>query len=227
MQKRSRGEISVYRQLFADNRDFFRIVRIVKEELATDGSSYRLQAETVQDGLECLLNSSFDPALQSPIKEGDLWIAGFINGDLQNGILLQRLHSLADPLHPKAVMSETVLSSRKGKRINVSNDHGATLTENAVLGPALVVWLKKLTAQVKGLADGINSLAQHGRTHTHVSGAPGTPTATPVPPATATATPEKTAITNLEADTETSKFLSDLLFIQEKGLDNSPKAGSQ
>ena len=226
IKRKAHGEIALFKQLFSDNRDFFRVVRILKEEMATDGSSYHLQAETVQDGLECLVNSSFDPAVQSPIQKNDLWLCAFINGDLRNGILIQRIHNITAPLHPKVVREgETVLSSRKGKRINVSNDHSATLTESAVLGPALVKWLKKLTTEVKSLADDINSLAGNLRTHTHVGGPPGSPTGPPTPPATASATPEKTAITNLEAKTETDKFLSDIFYIQEKGLDNSPKEG--
>ena len=227
IKRKTHGEIALFKQLFSDNRDFFRVVRILKEEMATDGSSYHLQAETVQDSLECLVNSSFDPAVQSPIQKNDLWLCAFINGDLQNGILIQRIHNLTAPLHPKLVNSgETVLSSREGKRINVSNDHSATLTESAVLGPALVEWLKKLTKEIKGLADDINSLAGNVRTHVHPTTTPGSPTLAPTPPNTVTSAPEKTAITNLEAKTETDKFLSDLFYIQEKGLNNSPKAGS-
>ena len=221
MQKKGIGQVALYKQLFRDNRDFFRVVRIIKEEVASDGSGTMCQAETVTDGLECLLSLSWDPALQSPIQMGDLWLAGFVNGDLNNGFALQRLYNEKDKQHPKTVMGgATVLSSRKSKKIHVSNDHEATLTQSAVLGPALVEWLLKLTAEVKGLADAINSLKDWSAAHIH--GTPAGPSIMATPPPTATATPEKTAIGQLEQETETDKFLSDLLFIQEKGLTNSP-----
>ena len=224
MKKQTIGQVALYRQLFRDNRDFFRVVRIIKEEVAQDGSGTMLQAETVTDGLECLLSLSWDPALQSPVQEGDLWLAGFVNGDLNNGFAIQRLYNEKDKQHPKTVMGgATVLSSRKAKKIHVSNDATANLTQSAVLGPALVEWLLKLTAEVKNLADDINSLANHGRTHTHPTAALGPPS-TPTPPATASATAEKTAIGQLERKTETDKFLSDLLFIQERNLPNSPES---
>ena len=69
MKKQTIGQVALYKQLFRDNRDFFRVVKILGEEVATDGGSYHLQAETVTDSLECLLNMSFDPALQSPAKK--------------------------------------------------------------------------------------------------------------------------------------------------------------
>ena len=171
MKKQSIGQVALYKQLFRDNRDFFRVVKILGEEVATDGGSYHLQAETVTDSLECLLNMSFDPALQSPAKKDDIWLAGFVNGDLNNGIAIQRLYNMTAPLHPKAREGETVLSSRKGAKINVSNDHTATLTENAVLGPELVTWLLKLSAEVKGIGDKVNSHVSWARTHLHTSGA--------------------------------------------------------
>ena len=74
---------------------------------------------------------------------------------------------MTDPLHPKAREGETVLSSRKGKKINVSNDHTAKLTENAVLGPELVKWLLKLTSEIKSLADDLESLKNTYNSHNH------------------------------------------------------------
>ena len=183
MKKQTIGQISLYRQLFKDNKDFLRLVKILDEEMAVDGGSYQVKAETVTDSLECLLNMSFDPALQSPAQRDDIWLAGFINGDLNNGIAIHRLYNISSPLHPKSREGETVLSSRKGKKINVSNDHTATLTENAVLGPALVTWLLKLTAEIKSLADDLESLKNTYNSHNHnyidTIGGPSTPAPTP------------------------------------------------
>ena len=234
MKKQTIGQVALYKQLFRDNRDFFRIVKILGEEVASDGGSYHLQAETVTDSLECLLNMSFDPALQSPAKKDDIWLAGFVNGDLNNGIAIQRLYNMTAPLHPKAREGETVLSSRTGKKINVSNDHTATLTENAVLGPELVKWLLKLTAEIKSLADDLESLKNTYNSHNHnyidTIGGPTTPVPTPkittanAGQSSVTTAPEKSKIEGIEQEGETDKFLSDLLFVQERKLPNSPES---
>ena len=235
MQRKIHGQIALYKQLFRDNRDFFRIVRVTKVEVATDGSGTMLQCETVTDGLECFVSLSWDPALQSPVNEMDLWLVAFINGDLNNGIAIHRLYNMKDKQHPKGVMEDwTILSSREKKKVGVSNDHMATMTESAVLGPSLVVWLLKLTEQIKSIADDLESVKNTYNRHNHnyidTIGGPSVPVPTPkvttanTGVSAVTTAPEKQAIVNLERKTETDKFLSDLLFIQEKGLTNSPPA---
>lgn len=237
MKKQIIGGLALYKELFKDNRDFLRIVRITKEEVASDGSGTRMLCETVPDSLQCFITLSFNPALQSPAEKDDLWLVGFVNGDLNNGIAIQKIYNIKEPAHPKTVMQgETVLSSRKSKKINVSNDHSATLTENAVLGPSLVTWLLKLTTEIKSLADDLESLKNTYNSHNHnyidTIGGPSTPIPTPkvttanAGPSSVTTSPEKSAIENIEQETETDKFLSDLLYIQEKGLENSPKESS-
>ena len=232
MNKSVIGNIGLYREIFKDDRDFLRVVRIEKVEVATDGSGTRMLCETVIDSLECFIALSFDPALQSPPEKGDLWLAGFINGNLNQGIAIQRIYNLPDPAHPKTVMEgHTVLSSRVKKKVMISNDHKAEMTENAVLGPELVKWLLELTEEVKGIADKVNTLSSNLNSHIHQVtsiGAPSGPAGVllggvSVPLATSVTTaPEKASIEQIEADTETDKFLSDLMFIQEKQLDNSP-----
>ena len=159
MNKSVIGNIGLYKEIFKDDRDFLRVVRVEKVEVATDGSGTRMLCETVIDSLECFIALSFDPALQSPPEKGDLWLAGFINGNLNQGIAIQRIYNLPDPAHPKTVMEgHTVLSSRVKKKVMISNDHKAEMTENAVLGPELVKWLLKLTEEVKGIADDLETL---------------------------------------------------------------------
>ena len=143
---------------------------------------------------------------------------------MNDGYLLRQIVNDPFPLHPKAKESETVISSNPKKKINISNDHSATLTENAVLGPELIVWLLKLTEQIKSLADDITtldsriiSLAESGSWG--VAG----PKAIGWTANRASGTAEKTKITELEQTAETDKFLSDLLYIQEKDLTNSPE----
>ena len=216
------GAIATLQQIFDRNREFFKLVKVNRVEVAADGSSYKAECETAEDGLECFVNFSFNGDLESQCMPGDVWLCAFVNGDLNQGFLLQRIHNMTAPLHPKSRGGDTVLGSRPKKKIHLSNDHEATLMNSAVLGPELVAWLLKLSSEVKGLADKINSLVTWAAAHTHVSAAPASPTTPPAPPPTTTAAPEKLAVTALEATTETDKFLSDLVFIQEKGLKNSP-----
>ena len=230
MKRRGLGSIALYRELFAQEKDFLRIVKINSEEIARDGSGYNLQAETIPDGLECYISMSFDSAVESHAKKDDIWLCGFIDGQLGQGYLLKKLHNMSDVLHPKAREGETVLTSRKGKKINVSNDHLAAMIENAVLGKQLVAWLLKLTAEIKGIADEVNTLKNSYNSHQHIQALPLYPAVPPTGPTTALlsstsadTTPEKTSIEQLERKTETDKWLSDLLYIQEKNLDNSPE----
>ena len=200
----------------------FHLVKLLKnQEVAMDGSSYQVEAETIPEEYDCLLTVTQNENLEGGIAENQIWLAGFIDDNLNNGFLIRKIVNDQFKLHPKSKEGETVISSLPKKKINLSNDHTATLTENAVLGPELVQWLLKLTSEVKGLADKINSLKNWATTHTHPTAATGPPSTPTIPPTT-TATPEKTAVTQLEQTTETAKFQSDLVFIQEKGLPNKP-----
>ena len=200
----------------------FHLVRILKnQEVAMDGSSYQVEVETIPEEYDALVHVTQNENLEGGIAENQIWLAGFIDDNLNNGFLIRKIVNDQFKLHPKAKMGETVVSSLPKKKINLSNDHTAKLTENAVLGPELVKWLLKLTAEVKGLADKINSLKTWATTHTHPTAATGPPSTPTIPPTT-TATPEKTAVTQLEQTTETDKFQSDLVFIQEKNLTNKP-----
>lgn len=208
--------LSVYKQLFRDNRQYFVLVKIVEVEVAEDGASVQVTAEDVLNGHEHFFNASFDSALQGAILKNELWVACFANGDTSYGFLIQKVANEKHTIHPKARQGETVLSCTQGKKVNISSNHEAVLDQSAVLGPELVEWLLKLTAEVKGLANKINSLSQWAATHTHPVVSVGSPTGPPVVPATTTATPEKTAIEAIEPESETDKFLSDFCFIQER-----------
>ena len=212
----------------------FHLVKLLKnQEVAMDGSSYQVEAETIPEEYDCLLTVTQNENLEGGIAENQIWLAGFIDDNLNNGFLIRKIVNDQFKLHPKSKEGETVISSLPKKKINLSNDHTATLTENAVLGPELVKWLLKLTAEVKGLADELNSLNSKFLNHAHPTAAVGIPSYPgPFPAGTPPhrsnplnsnpANSEKTAITQLEQTTETDKFNSDLVFIQEKGLPNKP-----
>ena len=203
--KKQKASLASIAQMLAVRKQFLHIVRVIDEEMAEDGGSYQLLVELVQNSHECMVNCTFDPHLYGPAKKNDLWIAGFAQGDLNNGFLLQKLANLEDKIHPKARQDETVLSSRPKKRINISNDPRAQLTEPAVLGEQLRLWLVTLTEQVISLANSYNS-------HSHVSHGSPTPAQTAV----------QATLNTLKTQQRTAQWLSDLLFLQEKNLTNSP-----
>ena len=213
----------------------FHLVRILKnQEVAMDGSSYQVEVETIPEEYDALVHVTQNENLEGGIAENQIWLAGFIDDNLNNGFLIRKIVNDQFKLHPKAKMGETVVSSLPKKRINLSNDHTAKLTENAVLGQELVKWMLKLTTQIKSIADKLTSLDGGFQRHIHAttSGTTATPIA-PRPPTwmagdgdtaipTTTATPEKNAIAQIEQAIETNKFLSDLIYFQEKNLTNKP-----
>ena len=213
--------IDKLRQIFKDPTASLtlQIVRINKIEVAMDGSSYQAECETLPDEYEFLATITQNENLEGGVAEGQLWLAGLVGNDLNNGFLIRKINNDKSKLHPKAKEGGTVLSSQPGKNVYVSNNHDAVLHQAGILGPELVKWLLKLSSEVKGIADKVNSLKNWATTHAHPTAAIG-PASPPIVPPTTTATPEKTAITQLEAKTETDKFLSDLFFIQEKGKNN-------
>ena len=214
--------IDFFVSLFKDRRQFIQLVRIKDvPEIAMDGSAYQYEAETLPELYDCLITVTQNENLQGGIQTGQVWLACFYNGDLNRGFLLRQLIDMKYPLHPKSKEGETVISSVPNKRINISNDPTAALTEPIPLGNELVTWLLKLTEQIKSLANDVESLNTWASTHTHPTAAIGPPSVPVVPPTVST-TEEKTAIERLERETETAKFLSDLAFIQEKSLKNSP-----
>ena len=217
--------ISKLRQLFKEpTRDLsIQIVRLGDEsEVAMDGTAYQHSAETVPDRLECLVTVTQNENLEGGILKDQLWLAGFVNRNLNHGFLIRRIVNDPFPLHPKSKMGETVLSSVPKAKINVSNDHKAMLKENAVLGQELKTWLKELVTEVKSLAADLESLKTSFNSHTHPSSAPGSPTGPAAPLSAVSTTSETTKLNTLEGDERINKILSDLLFIQEKNLDNSP-----
>jgi len=222
IERQNIADLALFQQLFADNRQFVHIVEILEEEMATDGSSYQLRAETVIDRHECLLDCSFNPHLHGPALEGDLWLAIFVEGDLNNGFLLQKLNNMKCLIHPKAREGETVLSSRKGKKINISNDPTAMLTENGVLGQELKSFLKELVTAVDQIRGELDKVILWATSHTHISASPGSPTAPAVPVLSANTTVPKNTLAIQKEDRSLDKLLSDLVYIQEKKLPNSP-----
>ena len=211
----------------------FKLAKILEEpEVANDGSAFQVQVEIVPEGYETLITVPQNENLEGGLQKEQLWIACFLHsGNINNGFLLKKVITQPDPLHPKSKMGETVISSIPKKKINISNDHSAQLTENAVLGQALKAWNVRLCEEIISLADDIeaiknklNSLIGKYSSHTHVVAfgvaSPTPMTETPTPTTTAT---EKSKVNTLKGDPETDKWLSDLAFIQEKGLTNSPE----
>lgn len=216
------ADINLFKQIFSDTRQFIHIVKIIDQEVDTEGGSYNLNVNIINTDYDTYLNASFDQSIQGAILKNDLWLACFINGDINNGFLLRKLCNLECKVHPKARMDETVITSAKGKKINISNDPSAKLGENAVLGKELVAWMLKVTSEIKSIAGKITSLNTAINTHIHT--APTGPTTPNIIPSFTTGVAEGIALNQLELKIQTDKFLSDLFFIQEKSLKNSPKS---
>ena len=120
--------INKLRQLFKETtRDLsIQIVRLTEEsEVAMDGTAYQHSAEIVPDRLECLVTVTQNENLEGGILKDQLWLAGFINKNLNHGFLIRKIVNDPFPLHPKSKMGETVLSSVPKAKINISNDHKA------------------------------------------------------------------------------------------------------
>ena len=219
MRKRANiANIDLFKNIFEKNREWLALCRVAEEEVAQDGSSYQVKVRTVISQIQALVHVTHDPALQSAAKKDDLWLCCFLNGDYNQGFLIQRLATQAQPLHPKSKEGETVLSSRPGKNINLSNSPEAELTEPAVLGNVLSAWLVKLCEQINSIASDLESLKTTYNTHTHpVTLAP--PLATPplLSQSLVTTAPERLQINMLKGEAEQTKLKSDLVFVQERG----------
>ena len=207
----------------------FHLVRILKnQEVAMDGSSYQVEVETIPEEYDALVHVTQNENLEGGIAENQIWLAGFIDDNLNNGFLIRKIVNDQFKLHPKAKMGETVVSSLPKKKINLSNDHTAKLTENAVLGPELVKWMLKLTAEIKAIGDKVNSLNTWAISHTHIASGPGSqPTPANISYSITCSSrnnsySQKAKIVQLEQAIETNKFLSDLIYFQEKNLTNKP-----
>ena len=234
IKRQSIGQLNLYKKMFAENREFVRLARVLNVEIAKDNSSYNVFCETVDDAREFFATYSFNSAVQGQVLKNELWVVLFLDGDINQGLLVTKLHNLDDKFHPKAGGGNTVLTCPPGgKKIHISNNPTAILNENAVLGQALRAWLIRLCDQVRSLADDVesikNKLNAHitkYNTHVHIASGPGAPTAPTVSvdtPSAVTTAPEKTAVGTLKSDAELDKLLSDLCFIQERDK-NTPKS---
>lgn len=218
IRKQGLADISMFQQVFRDNKQFINIVKIVDQEVDTEGGSYNLNVNLVNTDTDTYVTATFNPSIQGPILKNELWLACFINGDLNNGFLIKRICNVECKLHAKARVDETVVTSKKGKNINLSNNTDAKLKENAVLGKELVSWMLQVTSQIRSLATKIDVMNAQILAHTHIVTLPTLPNTPPTGWVPVVATDVTIAITRLETFIETDKFLSDLVFIQEKGL---------
>lgn len=228
--------LPLLQELCRDKREWLSLCKIIEEEMASDGSAYQVLATTIPNQVEVLLTVTSDPAINSPARKDDLWICVFLEGDFNKGFLIQKITNMDQVLHPKAKEGETVVSSRPQKKINISNDHSAVLDEPALLGKTSSEWLVKLCEVIKSIAADLESLKLTYNAHTHafahvhtppnagISTGPAIPanTITPTSASIVTTTPEQGELDTLKSDNEQNKLKSDLVFIQEKKLTNSP-----
>ena len=218
------SNLSIFKEALRDNREWISLCQVMEEEMAMDGSAYQVKVETIPLGKEALVNVTRDPAISSPARPGDLWIVCFLSGNYNNGFLIKQVTSMEEKIHPKSVDGETVVSSRENKKINISNDPKAKLDEPLLLGKTTSEWLVKLVKEVKKINDKVETLNSKYKTHIHTSSS-----LTPQLPIPAAEDPQLAAdpltdrnLTNLESDPEQEKLKSDLAFVQERGLQNSP-----
>ena len=142
------SNLSLFKEALRDNKEWISLCQVKEEEMAMDGSAYQVKVETIPLQREALVHVTRDPAISSPARPGDLWIVCFLQGDYNNGFLIQQISSMQEKIHPKSVEGETVISSRKNKKINISNDPAAKLDEPLLLGKTTSEWLVRLTEQV-------------------------------------------------------------------------------
>lgn len=209
--------LGMFKQLFEDKINSISLVEVIEEEIAKDGSAYTVRCLTHPEGLECHLNLPSYAEVSAQAIKGDLWLAVFINNDIDQGFLVSPLNNSLRTMHPKARDGETVLQSRKDKSIFISNSHDATLTEPLILGNELKTWLIELTAAIMQLITAVATLNAAFNAHTHSHAAPGPPT--PAAPSSTANTDQPTqTLQGLIADPRIDRILSDLAYIQEKGL---------
>ena len=215
--------IDEIRQILQKNIAEFQLVKLKTAEVAMDATAYQCEAEIVPDGIDCLITITQNDAIESGIKEGQVWVCLFYKGNTREGYAIRRMITQPDPLHEKSKEGHTVVRSLQDKKIYLSNKRDATLEENAVLGQELKTWLKELTAEVRALADAINTVNSRVVQAAGWAAQPTASAATQVginlpiwaasgPPATSA----KTAVSGLEEDSRINKILSDLTFHQEK-----------
>ena len=102
-------------------------------------------------------------------------------------------------IHPKTVQGETVVCSRRGKNINLSNNPDTQLTEPLLLGNKTVEWIEELAGIVNELATTVSTMAS----------------LTTLPTGAANAATIAAKIAPLKL--KTAQLKSDLVFIQENG----------
>lgn len=213
----NRFDVAEFREILRDERVWLGIIKITSEtidqEIDIEGASYRVEAQTIPDQDPCFIYVTQGSGIESPVRKGQCWIAGFDEGNINRGFLISKISDMNSKLHPKAREENTVIRSEPEKRIFLSNNFEAEVNENIVLGQALKTWLSSLVDQIDSIAKDVESLKNTYNTHVHP--APGTPT----PSISAVTTlPEQTSLDTLKSDEEIDKILSDLGFIQEKGL---------
>lgn len=207
---------ALFSQIFNENREWITLCQIMEEEMAMDGSAYQVRVETIPLNREALVHVARDPAISSPAREGDLWICCFLKGDHNNGFLLQKVTNMNEKIHPKSVEGETVVSSRKEKNINLSNNPLADLDNPVLLGKVTSEWLVKLTKKIEDLTDDLNALVAKYNAHLLL---PQTTSTLPAQiPNQGTASTVKVELGTLKSDAEQTKLKSDLVFVQERGL---------
>ena len=218
------ANLASFKEALRDTKEWVSLCLIMEEEMAMDGSAYQVKVETLPLRREALVNVTRDPAISSPVRKNDLWICVFLNGDYNRGFLIQQISTLEDKIHPKSVAGETVVSSRERKKINLSNDPKANLDEPALLGKTVSEWLVDLIEQIKNLDDKVETLKSVYKTHVH--GSSSNPPSLPIPasadPRVAPSSGVNNGLDTLKSDQKQDTLKSDLVFLQERGLRNSP-----
>ena len=221
--------IDEIRQILQKNIAEFQLVKLKTAEVAMDATAYQCEAEIVPDGIDCLITITQNDAIESGIKEGQVWVCLFYKGNTREGYAIRRMITQPDPLHEKSKEGHTVVRSLQDKKIYLSNKRDATLEENAVLGQELKKYLKEIVTEIRALSNAVNTVNQRawqaatwGIAANTPAGALGiAPTATPELlkwiGAEMPYTPEKIAeLALLDGDLKINKILSDLTFHQEK-----------
>ena len=227
----------LFTQIFSEKKTYLAFGKVAEEEIAKDGRSYSVLVNLMEENEQTLVRVGFPGDFFGQILIGDVVLIAFVGGNIDAGVTIAYLPSELRKLHPKHVMGETVVSSRKGKNINISNNHEAELTEPAVLGIQLQTWfhdvyVPEVNKAIKKLQDDLNELRETYNGHTHATTATTTATVGTGPPGTVIVNvPVPTQKQNPAFDTQTEQdnikdkttpentdvWKSDLCYIQERG----------
>ena len=221
---------SYMQSLLKESKTYLAFCKVISQEIAKDGRSYQVNVNLMTENDQTLVNVGFQPEFFGHVLKDDIVLVAFINGNIDAGVAIALLPSMQRPLHPKHVMGDTVVSSRKGKDIHLSNNHTAEQNNPAVLGKELQTFFQTYSQKVNEAIMKVDDLAEKFDNHTHtlgiravsVQGSPSAqanlqPIRVPAPTSSGVTTDdERGAITTQCNDENTKVFKSDFVFIQER-----------